>query len=86
VTPYYQDNPNEFKSVNIASEEVFDNPKYINRSDIRLTLDEAADYLLLKRIYDEIEYSEIINIREVIDYVDSEELADLNEAVQQKKA
>jgi spore coat polysaccharide biosynthesis protein SpsF len=86
VTPYYQDNPNEFKSVNIASEEVFDNPKYINRSDIRLTLDEAADYLLLKRIYDEIEYSDIINIREVIDYVDSEELADLNEAVQQKKA
>jgi len=65
---------------------VFDNPKYINRSDIRLTLDEAADYLLLKRIYDEIEYSDIINIREVIDYVDSEELADLNEAVQQKKA
>jgi spore coat polysaccharide biosynthesis protein SpsF len=85
VTPYYRENPDEFDVVNIPSDEVFDDEQYFDRTDLRLTLDEAADYLLLRRIYDELEYTDIIPIREAIEYVDSEGLAELNESVRQKK-
>lgn len=86
VTPYYAENPEEFDITHVTSDEVFDEDRYIDRSDLRLTLDEADDYRLLKRIYDEIGYNDIISIRDAIDYIDSEGLAKLNEAVQQKKA
>ncbi|MDL0132504.1 glycosyltransferase family protein [Halobacterium salinarum] len=85
VTPYYRKHPNEFDIKNVTSEAVFDDERYINRTDIRLTLDEADDYRLLKRIYDEIEYEDIISIRDVVDYVDAEDLSELNEAVRQKE-
>jgi len=85
VTPYYRDNPGEFELVNVTSDEVFDEEQYIDRTDLRLTLDEAADYRLLKRIYDDLEYSGTIPIRKAIDHVDAEGLSDLNEAVRQKE-
>jgi len=85
VTPYYRDNPDEFDLVNVTSDEVFDEEQYIDRTDLRLTLDEAADYRLLKRIYDDLEYSGTIPIRKAIDHVDAEGLSDLNEAVRQKE-
>jgi spore coat polysaccharide biosynthesis protein SpsF len=71
--------------VNISSDQVFDDEKYIDRTDLRLTLDEADDYRLLKRIYDEIEYNDIIPIRDAIDLVDAEDLSHINESVRQKK-
>lgn len=85
VTPYYRENPDKFDIVNVTSDQVFDNQRYIDRTDLRLTLDEAADYRLLERIYDEIEYDEIIPIRNAIDLVDAEGLATINESVRQKK-
>jgi spore coat polysaccharide biosynthesis protein SpsF len=85
VTPYYRENPDEFDIVNVTSDQVFDKERYINRTDLRLTLDEADDYRLLERIYDMIEYNEILPIREAIDLVDKEELTELNESVRQKK-
>lgn len=85
VTPYYRENPDEFALENVTSEEVFDDEQYIDRTDLRLTIDEAADYLFLRRIYHAIEYEDIIPIREAIDYVDAEGLDKLNEGVRQKK-
>lgn len=85
VTPYYRKNPDEFDIVNVTSDQVFDDQKYIDRTDLRLTLDEADDYRLLKRIYDTIEYDEILPIRDAIDFIDEEGLTELNEAVRQKK-
>ena len=85
VTPYYRENLDEFDISTVTSDEVFDDERYINRTDLRLTLDEADDYRLLKRIYDEIEYTDIISIRDAIDHVDAEGLAEINEAVRQKK-
>ena len=86
VTPYYRDNPDKFELVNVTSDEVFGEEQYIDRTDLRLTLDEAADYRLLKRIYDDLEYSETISIQKAIDHVDAEGLSELNEAVRQKEA
>lgn len=85
VTPYYRENPDEFDLVNVTSDMVFDDAQYIDRTDLRLTLDEAADYRLLDRIYGDLEYADILPITEVIEHVDAEGLADLNEAVRQKK-
>ncbi len=85
VTPYYYENPDEFNLSNIVSEDVFSEQQYYNRTDLRLTLDEAADYRLFKRIYDEIEYTKMVPIREVIKYIDVKGLAKLNESVHQKK-
>jgi spore coat polysaccharide biosynthesis protein SpsF len=85
VTPYYRENPDEFDVVNVSSDEVFEDEQNLDRTDLRLTLDEAADYRLLRRIYNELEYTDIIPIREAIEYVDSEGLAELNESVRQKK-
>lgn len=85
VTPYYHDNPDEFDIVNVTSDQVFDEEKYTDRSDLRITLDEADDYRLLERIYDGIEYDEVLPIRDAIDLVDAEGLAELNESVRQKK-
>lgn len=85
VTPYYRDNPDEFRTVNVTSDQVFNDERYTDRTDLRLTLDEADDYRLLERIYNTLEYEEILPIRDVIDLVDAEGLADINEAVRQKK-
>lgn len=85
VTPYYRENPDEFGIVNVTSNQIFYRMEYINRTNLRLTLDASDDYRLLKRIYDTIEYDDILPIREAIDLVDEEGLAELNESVRQKK-
>ena len=85
VTPYYRENPDEFDVVNITSNEVFQKEQYIGRTDLRLTLDEPVDYHLLETIYRSIEYDDILPIQDAIDLVDEEELAEINEAVRQKK-
>lgn len=85
VTPYFRENPDEFDIVNVSSDEVFDDEQFTDRTDLRLTLDEAADYRLLKRVYDEIEYTDTIPIWSAITHIDERGLAELNEAVRQKK-
>lgn len=85
VTPYYHEYSNEFDIQSVVSEDVFDTDQFQNRTDLRLTLDEAADYRLFRRIYDEIEYTNTIPLRDAITYVDAEGLVELNETVRQKK-
>lgn len=84
VTPYYRENMDEFEIVNVTSDQVFDDEKYIGRTDLRLTLDEADDYNLLDRIYNSIEYDDILPVRDAIDLIDAEGLAEINESVRQK--
>lgn len=85
VTPYYRENPDEFDVVNVASTEVFDDPQFRDRSDLRLTLDEADDYEVLREVYENVDYDGILPIRDAIRYVDEHDLMALNESVEQKK-
>jgi len=85
VTTYYRENDDEFCTINITSKKVFEHDQYIDRTDLRLTLDEADDYQLLKKIYLEIDYDEILPVQAAIDLVDAEGLAEINESVRQKK-
>lgn len=84
VTPYYRENPDEFKLENIESSEVFDEDWLQNRTDLRLTLDEAADYQLLGTLYRELDHDGLLDIRSVVRYIDANGLEEINQAVEQK--
>jgi len=84
VTPYYREEANRFTTERIISTEVFDEQQFQNRDDLRLTLDEAADYEVLRTIYENVAFDDILPIREAIRYVDQNDLMSLNAAVEQK--
>jgi spore coat polysaccharide biosynthesis protein SpsF len=84
VTPCYRDHPEEFALYNIESTEVFDTEWLQNRTDLRLTLDEPADYQLLETVYREVEYDGILDLGEAVRYIDENGLAEINRDVTQK--
>ncbi|WP_251342949.1 cytidylyltransferase domain-containing protein [Haloplanus halophilus] len=85
VTPYYHQNEDQFDLVNVASDAVFDEPWMRDRTDLRLTLDEADDYELLRAVYESVSFDGVLPVREAIRYIDSEELSELNSAIEQKE-
>jgi spore coat polysaccharide biosynthesis protein SpsF len=84
VTPYYHERDDLFHRVSVTSKDVFDSSQMQDRTDIRLTVDEADDYELLRRIYDGVDWSEWLNIRDVVEYVDANDLTEINRSVEQK--
>jgi spore coat polysaccharide biosynthesis protein SpsF len=76
VTVYYLDHPEAFDTYNVTSDEVFDESRYQNRTDIELVLDEAADYDYLDRIFTELP-SDSPDVRSIIDHVDENGLMDM---------
>ncbi|GAA0547391.1 hypothetical protein GCM10008994_22820 [Halorubrum ejinorense] len=84
VTPYYREESERFKTASITSDTVFNDSQFQDRDDLRLTLDEAADYEVLRRIYDHVPYDDILPIRNAIRYVDENDLMELNASVEQK--
>lgn len=77
VTPYYRES-NEFATLNLDSDEVFDEPFMQNRTDLRLTLDNPDDYELFTEIYENVTYDNIVDVRDAIRYVDENNLGTLN--------
>ena len=84
MTPYYREHPEEFELSSLESSQVFDESWLQDRTDLRLTLDEPADYQLLEKVYREVEYEEMIEVADVIQYIDQNGLAEINEHVEQK--
>jgi len=84
VTPHYYQNPDEFAIENLPSDRVFEADRHRDRADLRLTLDEADDYELLRKIHDGIAQSGRIDVRDAIDYVDEHDLRRINDHVEQK--
>lgn len=84
VTPYYRQHQDEFDCINVTSADVFDDPALQGRTELRLTLDEAPDYELLRRVYDGVTFQNILPARRAIEFVDAEGLATLNADVTQK--
>jgi len=85
VTPYYREHPKTFDLETVTSEMVYDDPQFQNRTDLRLTLDEAADYALLRRLYEEIPYEDILPTKRAIEYIDDQNLKDINAHIEQKE-
>jgi spore coat polysaccharide biosynthesis protein SpsF len=84
VTPYYREREDLFEHVSITSDEVFDEPWMQDRTDLRLTLDEADDYELLRTVYENVPYDEILDIRDAVRYIDENDLSGLNANIKQK--
>jgi spore coat polysaccharide biosynthesis protein SpsF len=84
VTQYYTENPSEFKLVNVASDEVFCDDYLLNRTDLRLTLDELDDYRLLRTVFNNLEYSSTPPFSDAVRYIDEHDLSKLNDSVAQK--
>jgi spore coat polysaccharide biosynthesis protein SpsF len=83
VTTYYQEYPDQFDIENVESTAVFHDERYHDRTDLRLTLDEADDYELFRRVYDGLDWTGIIDVRDAINYIDEYDLANINNHVQQ---
>lgn len=84
VTPYYREYPEEFDLYNVKSADIFDEEWLQERTDIRLTLDEPADYRLLETVYREVAYEDVMDIRDVVRHIDRNDLGRLNGHVEQK--
>jgi spore coat polysaccharide biosynthesis protein SpsF len=84
VTPYYREHPEQFELVNVTSDQVFDKSWMQDRTDLRLTLDEADDYEVLRKIYENVPYEGTLDIRDAVRYVDEHDLMALNADVSQK--
>jgi len=84
VTPYYREHPERFAAVNVTSDAVFEAEQCHDRTDLRLTLDEALDYELLKRVYEGVPFEDILPVTTAIEYVDDHDLTTINADVAQK--
>jgi spore coat polysaccharide biosynthesis protein SpsF len=84
VTPYYKEHMSEFEIDQVTSDMVFDEPQFKDRTDIRITLDEYDDYSLLSEVFDEFGNDGRPDIRSVIRFIDSNNLTQINESVEQK--
>jgi spore coat polysaccharide biosynthesis protein SpsF len=84
VTLHYRQNPDRFDLVNVTDEETFDATHLHGREDLRLTLDEADDYELLRRIYEELSPDGHLDVETAVNHIDCEDLATLNRDVRQK--
>lgn len=85
VTPYYHEREGRFERVSVTAEEIFSQEWLQNRTNLRLTLDEPADYELLRRVYAEVPYDGLLDVRDAIRYVDENGLNKLNNNVEQKE-
>jgi len=86
VTIFYRENPSMFSLSHIDGSDVFTDSKITNRSDLRLTLDTAADYELHQRVYKNVTRNRngIIDLHDAIEYIDTNGLSTLNSDVEQK--
>lgn len=85
VTPFYRRHPDRFELHNVTSDEVFSSNTFRDRTDLRFTLDEADDYELLRNVYENVRFEEVMPVTEAIEYVDANDLAGLNRNVEQKE-
>lgn len=85
VTPFYREHDERFDIVSVTSDEVFEGSWMQDRTDLRLTLDEADDYELLRQLYERIEYEGLLPVKGAIKLIDEEQLSQINSNTEQKK-
>jgi len=85
VTQYYLEHPDAFDRVNVRWADVYDWDPPLGRGEIRLALDEADDYELLRAVYQGVDRDErgIVPVRRALEYVTDQGLAGLNDHVDQ---
>jgi spore coat polysaccharide biosynthesis protein SpsF len=84
VTLYYLENTDLFDLSSVRREDIFGDRLSKRVADLRLTLDEAADYELLRQVYENVNYKRTVDIHEAIAFVRENGIADINSSVEQK--
>jgi len=84
VTTYYRENLEKFDHHNVDSSEDPFAEALVGRTDLRFTLDRAADYALIRRIYEGVDFDEVVDVVDAVRYVDDNGLAEINNHVQQR--
>jgi spore coat polysaccharide biosynthesis protein SpsF len=88
VAQYFKDNSGEIEWQNITANELFDRAtreSVPNLADLRLTLDESADYELLRRVYETLSNAEgYVETSDAIRYIGNNDLWSINVDVQQQ--
>jgi spore coat polysaccharide biosynthesis protein SpsF len=87
VTQYYLEHPDEFDLRNIVWSDVYEGVPALGRGEVRLALDEADDYELLRAVYEGVEPDGrgILPVQDAIEHIAREGLADTNLHVDQTK-
>jgi spore coat polysaccharide biosynthesis protein SpsF len=85
VTQYYHENPDAFALENVVWSDVYGWQPPLGEDEVRLTLDESDDYELLRAVYEGVAPDErgIVSVREALDFVAENGLAELNRHVEQ---
>jgi spore coat polysaccharide biosynthesis protein SpsF len=79
VTPYIYEHPDRFKML------LLDPPSYLQRNDIRLTIDVEEDYILYKKLFETFGNLVSADIRDIITFLDRHpSIKSLNVHVKQK--
>lgn len=84
VTVFYREHSDRFAVRNVTADEIFEHDRLRGRTDLRLTLDEAADYRLLSEVYERLYDGKPIALDDAIDLIDSTGLSEINRHVAQK--
>jgi len=80
VTPYIYEHPERFKIL------LLDPPLYLQRNDIRLTIDVMEDYILYQKLFEEFGDLTYVDIKDIIAFLDQNcSIKSLNAHVKQKK-
>jgi spore coat polysaccharide biosynthesis protein SpsF len=85
VTPYYREHPDRFGIGSVTASDVYEESWMRDRTDLRLTLDEADDYELLRTVYEGVSFGDILPVRDAVRYVDENDLSGTNAAIEQKE-
>lgn len=86
VTIYYREHASDFHLATVTATDAFDDEALIDRSDLRFTLDVAADYELFRRLYGELDFEGTVPLRDAVLHVDRNGLAAINDHVEQRAA
>jgi spore coat polysaccharide biosynthesis protein SpsF len=84
VTPYYRENEDSFQTAKLRPDEVFRSQVLLDSGELRLTLDEAADYELIEKVYNNVEYDNVIPAERAVKYIFDQNLSPINKSVDQK--
>jgi len=79
VTPEYKKKNTGYSIQNVQAREK------LCRTDLRLTLDQTKDYILLKKLFCQFQPGEYVDIKKAIDLIDKKNLFKINESVEQKE-
>lgn len=87
VAQFFKDNWTDIDAVNVTADEVFET-EFIESvpsfRQLRLTLDEAKDYRVLSKVYDDVRYDDVLDTRDAIRYIVDNDLGWINSDVDQQ--